>query len=50
MRAEIDTVLPVERAARAQELGEAGRSNGKIILDIATGEDAPSPSKEPRGY
>jgi NADPH:quinone reductase-like Zn-dependent oxidoreductase len=35
LRAEIDTVLPLEQAATAHELGETGRSTGKIVLTVA---------------
>lgn len=35
LRAEIDTVLPLEQAANAHELGEAGRTTGKIVLAVA---------------
>ncbi|WP_455351604.1 NADP-dependent oxidoreductase [Streptomyces sp. SYSU K217416] len=35
LRAEIDTVLPLEQAAKAHELGEAGRTTGKIVLTVA---------------
>jgi hypothetical protein len=38
----------VSRALGSSRASPAG-SKGKIILDIATGEDAPSPRKEPRG-
>ncbi|MFF5205840.1 NADP-dependent oxidoreductase [Streptosporangium sp. NPDC000396] len=35
LRAEIDTVLPLEQAAKAHEIGEAGRTTGKIVLTVA---------------
>jgi NADPH:quinone reductase-like Zn-dependent oxidoreductase len=35
LRVEIDTVLPLERAARAHERGETGRTTGKIVLTVA---------------
>ncbi|MET7616097.1 NADP-dependent oxidoreductase [Streptomyces sp. NPDC005408] len=35
LRVEIDTVLPLEQAAKAHELGEAGRTTGKIVLTVA---------------
>ncbi|TDD93556.1 NADP-dependent oxidoreductase [Actinomadura rubrisoli] len=35
LRAEIDTVLPLEDAARAHERGETGRVSGKIVLTVA---------------
>ncbi|WP_433894521.1 NADP-dependent oxidoreductase [Streptomyces sp. CA-111067] len=35
LRAEISTVLPLEQAATAHELGETGRSTGKIVLTVA---------------
>ncbi|WP_326598123.1 NADP-dependent oxidoreductase [Streptomyces sp. NBC_01803] len=34
LRAEIDSVLPLERAAKAHELGESGRTTGKIVLTV----------------
>ncbi|MFD9335634.1 NADP-dependent oxidoreductase [Streptomyces sp. NPDC060028] len=35
LRPVIDTVLPLEQAARAHELGEQGRTTGKIVLTVA---------------
>ncbi|MFD0357538.1 NADP-dependent oxidoreductase [Streptomyces sp. NPDC127110] len=35
LRPVIDTVLPLEQAARAHELGELGRTTGKIVLTVA---------------
>jgi NADPH:quinone reductase-like Zn-dependent oxidoreductase len=35
LRAEIDTVLPLEQAARAHEHGESGHTTGKIVLTVA---------------
>jgi NADPH:quinone reductase-like Zn-dependent oxidoreductase len=35
LRAEIDTVLPLEEAARAHERGETNRTTGKIVLTVA---------------
>jgi NADPH:quinone reductase-like Zn-dependent oxidoreductase len=35
LRAEIDTVLPLEQAAKAHERGETGRTTGKIALTVA---------------
>lgn len=35
LRVAIDTVLPLERAATAHELGETGRTTGKIVLAVA---------------
>jgi NADPH:quinone reductase-like Zn-dependent oxidoreductase len=34
LRAEVETVLPLEKAAEAHRLGEAGRTRGKIVLDV----------------
>ncbi|SNT30583.1 NADPH:quinone reductase [Streptosporangium subroseum] len=34
LRAEIDTVLPLEEAAKAHERGETGRTTGKIVLTV----------------
>ncbi|MDP9863445.1 MULTISPECIES: NADP-dependent oxidoreductase [Streptosporangium] len=34
LRVEIDTVLPLEQAAKAHELGETGRTTGKIVLTV----------------
>ncbi|MER5726960.1 NADP-dependent oxidoreductase [Streptomyces sp. NPDC002138] len=39
LRPLIDTVLPLEQAARAHEIGELGRTTGKIVLTVAPGED-----------
>jgi NADPH:quinone reductase-like Zn-dependent oxidoreductase len=36
LRAEIDTVLPLEQAAKAHERGETGRTTGKIVLTVET--------------
>ncbi|MFD3542090.1 NADP-dependent oxidoreductase [Streptomyces sp. NPDC058662] len=35
LRPLIDTVLPLEQAARAHEIGERGRTTGKIVLTVA---------------
>ncbi|MGI5169007.1 NADP-dependent oxidoreductase [Spirillospora sp. CA-253888] len=35
LRVEIDTVLPLELAGKAHEIGEAGRTAGKIVLTVA---------------
>ncbi|MEU6126061.1 NADP-dependent oxidoreductase [Streptomyces sp. NPDC047123] len=35
LRAEIDTVLPLEDAAKAHAYGEQGRTQGKIVLQVA---------------
>jgi NADPH:quinone reductase-like Zn-dependent oxidoreductase len=35
LHAEIDTVLPLEQAAKAHERGETGRTTGKIVLTVA---------------
>ncbi|PZG00754.1 NADP-dependent oxidoreductase [Micromonospora deserti] len=35
LRVEIDRVLPLDQAARAHELVEAGRTRGKIVLNVA---------------
>ncbi len=35
LRAEIDTVLPLEEAAKAHRLGEDGHTTGKIVLTVA---------------
>jgi NADPH:quinone reductase-like Zn-dependent oxidoreductase len=37
LRVEVDTVLPLEQAAQAHELGERGRTKGKIVLAVAAG-------------
>jgi NADPH:quinone reductase-like Zn-dependent oxidoreductase len=34
LRAEIDTVLPLEEAAKAHTYGERGRTRGKIVLQV----------------
>jgi NADPH:quinone reductase-like Zn-dependent oxidoreductase len=34
LRPTIDTVLPLERAASAHEIGETGRTRGKIVLTV----------------
>ncbi|MFI2436714.1 NADP-dependent oxidoreductase [Streptomyces sp. NPDC018693] len=35
LRAVVDTVLPLEEAAKAHEIGERGRTAGKIVLTVA---------------
>lgn len=35
LRPEIDTVLPLAEAAKAHEIGERGRTTGKIVLTVA---------------
>ncbi|MDI6104935.1 NADP-dependent oxidoreductase [Actinoplanes sp. NEAU-A12] len=35
LRVEVDTVLPLEQAAKAHEIGQAGHARGKIILTVA---------------
>lgn len=35
LRPVIDTVLPLEQAAKAHEIGEQGRTTGKIVLTVA---------------
>ncbi|GGO87859.1 NADP-dependent oxidoreductase [Wenjunlia tyrosinilytica] len=35
LRVNVDTVLPLEEAAKAHELGETGRTTGKIVLSVA---------------
>ncbi|MEW2523637.1 NADP-dependent oxidoreductase [Streptomyces sp. NPDC047071] len=35
LRVVVDTVLPLEEAARAHALGERGRTTGKIVLSVA---------------
>ncbi|MFF4098409.1 NADP-dependent oxidoreductase [Streptomyces sp. NPDC001903] len=35
LRPLIDTVLPLEQAAKAHEIGEQGRTTGKIVLTVA---------------
>ena len=37
LRPVVDTVLPLAEAAKAHELGEAGRTSGKIVLRVAEG-------------
>jgi NADPH:quinone reductase-like Zn-dependent oxidoreductase len=34
LRVEIDTVLPLEQAAKAHRIGEEGRTTGKIVLTV----------------
>jgi len=34
LQAEIDTVLPLESAGKAHEIGEAGRTTGKLVLTV----------------
>ncbi|MBO3737852.1 NADP-dependent oxidoreductase [Actinoplanes flavus] len=34
LRVEVDTVLPLEQAAKAHEIGQTGRTSGKIILTL----------------
>ncbi len=34
LRVEIDTVLPLDQAAKAHEIGERGRTRGKIVLNV----------------
>jgi NADPH:quinone reductase-like Zn-dependent oxidoreductase len=34
LKVEIDTVLPLAEAAEAHRLGEAGRTQGKIVLEV----------------
>ncbi len=36
LRVEVATVLPLARAAEAHELGESGRTRGKIVLDATS--------------
>lgn len=36
LRVEIESVFPLERAAEAHEAGEAGRTRGKIVLDVTS--------------
>jgi NADPH:quinone reductase-like Zn-dependent oxidoreductase len=36
LRVEVQSVLPLEQAARAHELGETRRTRGKIVLEVAT--------------
>ncbi|MFC0842248.1 NADP-dependent oxidoreductase [Streptomyces noboritoensis] len=35
LRVRIDTVLPLERAAKAHQIGETGRTAGKIVLTVS---------------
>lgn len=35
LRVTVDTVLPLEQAAKAHELSESGRATGKIVLTVA---------------
>ncbi|MFI1394177.1 NADP-dependent oxidoreductase [Streptomyces sp. NPDC020681] len=35
LRVEVETVLPLEQASKAHELGESGRTKGKIVLSVA---------------
>ncbi|NUT39850.1 MAG: NADP-dependent oxidoreductase, partial [Thermoactinospora sp.] len=35
LRVKVDTVLPFEQVAKAHELGESGRTSGKIVLTVA---------------
>ena len=37
LRVRVDTVFPLERAAAAHEVGEAGRTTGKIVLAVDSG-------------
>jgi NADPH:quinone reductase-like Zn-dependent oxidoreductase len=39
LRVQIDSVIPLERAAEAHRLGEAGRTLGKIVLSVAEQRD-----------
>jgi NADPH:quinone reductase-like Zn-dependent oxidoreductase len=34
LRVEIDTVLPLAEAGKAHEIGERGRTRGKIVLEV----------------
>ncbi|CAM5536305.1 NADP-dependent oxidoreductase [Streptomyces tanashiensis] len=34
LRPVVDTVLPLSEAAKAHELGERGRTTGKIVLSV----------------
>ncbi|MBO0652640.1 NADP-dependent oxidoreductase [Streptomyces triculaminicus] len=36
LRVEVDAVFPLEEAAKAHELGERGRTTGKIVLTVAS--------------
>lgn len=35
LRVHVDTVLPLEQAGKAHEIGETGRTQGKIVLTVA---------------
>ncbi len=35
LRAHVDAVLPLEDVAKAHELGQSGRTTGKIVLTVA---------------
>ena len=35
LRVRVDTVLPLEQAAKAHEIGETGRTTGKIVLTVS---------------
>ncbi|CAM5445539.1 NADPH:quinone reductase [Streptomyces spiroverticillatus] len=35
LRVRVDTVLPLEHAAKAHEIGETGRTTGKIVLTVS---------------
>jgi NADPH:quinone reductase-like Zn-dependent oxidoreductase len=34
LRVEVDTVLPLEQVAKAHEIGQTGRTKGKIVLTL----------------
>jgi NADPH:quinone reductase-like Zn-dependent oxidoreductase len=34
LRVEVETVLPLAEAGKAHELGETGRTKGKIVLSV----------------
>jgi len=36
LRVVVERVLPLDQAARAHELGERGRTQGKLVLSVAT--------------
>jgi NADPH:quinone reductase-like Zn-dependent oxidoreductase len=38
LRVEIDTVLPLEEAAKAHEISQAGHARGKIVLEVVPGQ------------
>ena len=40
LRVHVETVLPLEQAAKAHELGETGRTTGKIVLTVAAAAQA----------